>query len=303
MQAMKVNHTPRKKQAKWRKRDLAGWLIMLPGVFLFAFFVWEPLLENIRLSLSTAKLYTITGFAGMDNYISALKDVDFQAAFTNTFSYTLWSLLIGFFIPILLAILIMETVHLKSLFRIAVYFPNIMPALATIWIWSYFFMPGKTGVLNIIFGGAGLGPFEWLNNVHWTIPLIVVTMTWKSAGSTALIYMASISGISPDLYEAATIDGAGVMSRIRHITLPGLKGIATTMLILQVISVFQILYEPMVLKNGGPNNASISLMMLMYRYGYRDFNIPKAAALSVMICVMLVILSGVYMKVTAKKED
>jgi multiple sugar transport system permease protein len=75
------------------------------------------------------------------------------------------------------------------------------------------------------------------------------------------------------------------------------------MLILQIISVFQILYEPLVLKNGGPNNASISLLMLMYRYGYRDFNIPRAAALSVMICIMLVILSGIYMKMTAKKEE
>ena len=76
-----------------------------------------------------------------------------------------------------------------------------------------------------------------------------------------------------------------------------------TMLILQFISVFQIMYEPMIFKNGGPNNASISLMMLMYRYGYRDYNVPKASALSVMICIILVILSGIYMKATGSEED
>ncbi len=291
------------KKPKINHRDLIAWLIMLPSIILFAFFVWEPLLENIRLSFSTAKMYTVTGFAGYDNYVAVLKDVDFKAAFFNIFKYTFWSLIIGFLVPIIMGILISETVHLKSLFRVGVYFPNIMPTLATIWIWSYFFLPGDTGVLNILLGKLGIEPLVWLNNPKWTIPLIIVTMTWKSAGSTALIYMATISGISPDLYEATAIDGATIWQRILHITIPSLKGIIKTMLILQFISVFQILYEPMILKNGGPNNASISLMMLMYRYGYRDYNVPKAAALSVMICIILVVLSGVYMKATKEEED
>lgn len=291
------------KKDKFKKRDLLGWLVMLPSLILFAFFVWEPLLENIRLSFSTAKMYTITGFAGLDNYKMVLSDVDFAAAFKNTFSYTFWSLIIGFVVPIIMGILITETVHFKGLFRVGVYFPNIMPTIATIWIWTYFFNPAKTGVLNILLDKLGMEPFTWLSNPKWTIPLIIITMTWKSAGSTALIYMANISSISPDLYEAATIDGAGIRQRICHITLPSILGIAKTMLILQVISVFQILYEPLVFKNGGPNNASISLMMLMYRYGYRDFHVPKAAALSVMICIILIVLSGIYMKMTKKKED
>lgn len=291
------------KKEKFKKRDLMAWLVMLPSLILFAFFVWEPLIENIRLSFCTAKMYEVTGFAGFDNYKKVLSDVDFMAAFNNTFSYTFWSLAIGFVVPIIMAILITETVHLKSFFRVGVYFPNIMPSLATLWIWYYFLMPGKTGVLNILLGKLGIPPSEWLNNPQWTIPLIIVTMTWKSAGATALIYMANISGISPDLYEAATIDGAGIWQRLRYITLPSVLGLAKTMLILQVISVFQILYEPLIFKNGGPNNASISLMMLMYRYGYRDYNVPKAAALSVMICIILIALSGIYTKVTAKKED
>lgn len=293
----------KKQKDKMKKKDVMGWLVMLPTLILFAFFVWEPLIENIRLSFCTAKMYTVTGFAGLDNYNKVLHDVDFMAAFKNTFSYTFWSLIIGFCVPIILGILISETVHCKGLFRVSVYFPNIMPSLATIWIWSYFFLPGETGVLNILLGKLGIEPLVWLNNPKWTIPLIVITMTWKSAGATALIYMANISGISPDLYEAATIDGAGIWQRICHVTLPSLKGIVKTMLIMQIISVFQILYEPMIFKNGGPNNASISLMMLMYRYGYRDYNVPKAAALSVLICMILIVLSGIYMKATSEKDD
>ncbi len=292
-----------KKKDRFRKRDLWGWLVMLPSLLLFAFFVWEPLLENVRLSFFSTKMYEVVEFTGLKNYSLVIHDVDFLASFKNTFAYTLWSLLIGFFVPMIIGILISETVHLKGFFRMAVYFPNIMPSLATIWIWSYFFLPGPTGVLNILTGKLGMEPFEWLNNPHWTIPLIIITLTWKSAGSTALIYMANISSISPDLYEAATIDGASIWQRIKHITLPSIFGIGKTMLILQIISVFQIMYEPMIFKNGGPNNASISLMMLMYRYGYRDYNVGKAAALSVLVCIILVMLSGIYMKATAKKEE
>lgn len=288
---------------KFRKRDMLGWLIMLPSLVLFAFFVWEPLLENVRLSLFTATRFEIKDFVGLANYERVLHNPDFKDAFFNTFSYTFWSLIIGFVVPIIMGILISETVHLKGLFRVGIYFPNIVPGLATVWIWSYFFLPGPAGVLNILLGKLGLPPLEWLNNPSWTIPLIIVTLTWKSAGATALIYMASISGISPDLYEAATIDGAGIWQRIRNITLPSVLGLAKTMLILQILSVFQILYEPMVMKNGGPNNASISLMMLMYRYAFRDFDFPAASALSVMICIILIILSGIYMKATAKREE
>lgn len=292
-----------KAKKKFKRRDLIGWLVMLPTLILFAFFVWEPLIENIRLSLYTAVRYETKDFVGLANYVRVLKNPDFAAAFKNTFSYTFWSLIIGFLVPIILGILISETVHMKGFFRTGIYFPNIVPGIATIWIWNYFFTPGPTGVLNILLDKIGIEPQVWLNNPKWTIPLIVVTMTWKSAGSTALIYMANISSISPDLYEAATIDGASIWQRIRHITLPSVFGLAKTLLILQVISVFQIMYEPMILKNGGPNNASISLMMLQYRYAFRDFDFPAGAALSVMICFILIILSGLYMKLTASKED
>lgn len=293
---MKVKH-------KFKRRDLIGWLVMLPTLILFAFFVWEPLIENIRLSLYTATRYQIEDFNGLENYRRVIQNPDFWDAMKNTFSYTFWSLMVGFIVPIIMGILISETVRFKGFFRMGVYFPNIIPGLATIWIWSYFFTPGDNGVLNILLGKIGLEPQVWLNNTKWTIPLIVITMTWKSAGATALIYMANISGISPDLYEAATIDGAGITKRIRYITLPSVLGLAKTMLILQIIAVFQILYEPMVLKNGGPNNASLSVMMLVYRYAFRDFDFPAASALSVMICAILVILSGIYMRLTRKKES
>ncbi|ABX43670.1 carbohydrate ABC transporter permease [Lachnoclostridium phytofermentans] len=290
-------------KTSWKKKDFLGWMIMLPSIILFAFFVWEPLIESVRLSLYTAKGIHTEDFVGFDNYLRVLRHPDFMDALKNTFVYIGWSLVIGFAVPIIIALLITETIHFRSLFRVGVYFPNIIPGLATVMLWGFFFRPGNTGVLNILLSKIGIESQKWLNNAALTIPLIVLTMTWKSAGSTSLIYMAGISGINPELYEAATIDGAGIRQRIRFITLPSVFSLAKTLLILQVIAVFQILYEPLVMTNGGPNNASISIMQLVYNYAFRDYKYPMAAALSVMICIVLIILSGIYFKLTTKKED
>jgi multiple sugar transport system permease protein len=203
----------------------------------------------------------------------------------------------------ILAILITETVHWRGFFKIGVYFPNIIPGLATVLMWRYIFGEGKTGVLNIILSWFGIGQQVWLNNTMLTIPLIVIILTWRGAGATTLIYIANITNIDPALYEAATIDGASVLRRIRHITLPSLFSLGKTLLIIQIIAVFQILYEPLVLKQGGPNNASISIMMLVWNYANRLMNYPMAATTSVVICVILVILSGLYFKITKSKEN
>ncbi len=90
---------------------------------------------------------------------------------------------------------------------------------------------------------------------------------------------------------------------MRYITIPNIFALGKTLLILQIIAVFQIIYEPLVMTNGGPNNASISIMQLVYNYAFRDFNYPMAAALSVMMSIVLIVLSGLYFKLTASKED
>lgn len=285
------------------KRNTIAWLIMLPSILLFAFFVWAPLFENVRLSLFDAQGIRTIKFVGIENYLRVFTNPSFWPALRNTFYYIFWSLLLGFWAPIVIASLITETLYFKGIFRVGVYFPNILPGLASVMLWGFFFRPGKTGVLNILLDKVGIDPFTWLTTPGWTIPLIVLTLTWKAAGSTALIYMAAISNINQDLYEAATIDGASPFKRFLHIMLPSILSLGKTLLILQIIAVFQILYEPLVMTNGGPNNASISIMQLVYKYAFQDYNYPMAAALSVMICAVLVVLTIVYFKVTKNVDD
>ncbi|MCE5344594.1 MAG: sugar ABC transporter permease [Eubacteriales bacterium] len=287
--------------SKWRT-DIAAWVVMLPGLVLFAFFIWEPLIEALRLSLYEANGMRVVRFVGLDNYRSVLLQPDFWPAVGNTFMYLLWSLIIGFLLPIVLAIFIHESTRAKSLYRTAVYLPNILPSLATVFLWRYLFKSDDYGGLNMLLSLFGVPAQDWLNNSTRVIPLIVVTMTWKGAGATALLYLAGLQGINPELYEAAIIDGANIRQRISHVTIPQLYNLARTLLILQVIAVFQILYEPLVMTNGGPNNASVSLMQLVFRYAFEKYDYSRASAVSVLISIALITLTLIYNKVNKEKE-
>ena len=283
-------------------RDVIAWCIMLPSLILFAFFVWVPLMQSLYLSLFKAQGVRILGFAGLENFKAVIAHPDFWPAVRNTFLYTLWSLVIGFFMPIILAVFIQEMAYGKSLFRVAIYLPNIVPGLATVFLWRYLFKSGDNGGLNMLLGAVGLPGGAWLSNASLAIPMIVVAMTWKGAGATTLIYLAGLQGINPELYEAAIIDGANVRQRIAHITVPQLYNLGRTLLILQVIAVFQVLYEPLVMTNGGPNNASVSLMQLVFRYAFDSFDYPKATAVSVFISIALITLTLLYNKINRPKD-
>lgn len=284
------------------KKNLSGWLIMIPSLILFCFFVWGPLLESVYLSFYSSNGMRLEKFVGLSNYISVFEYPDFKAATINTFYYTLWSLLIGFLVPIIMAIILNEIIHFKGFFRVTTYLPNVVPGLAIAMMWSFIFRPSNSGLLNIILKIFGIGPQVWLSNPRWTIPLIVLTMTWRGAGATTLIYLAGLQGIDSELYEAAAIDGANIWKRLIHITIPNIYNLARTLLVLQIISVFQVLYEPLVMTNGGPNNASLSLMQLVYRYAFEKFDYPKAASVSVVIGVMLIIITALYNLVIKEKD-
>jgi len=283
--------------------NISGWLILLPSIVLFTFYIWEPMIYSVILSLNETKGFRMERFVGLQNYIDVLRDSVFHQALINTFFYVIWSLIIGFLVPIIIALIINEMVHLNSFFRFSIYFPNMVPGVAALVLWGFLFDPSEGGLLNAIRIKLGFQPSDWLQNPKLTIPLLIFIMTWKSAGSTALIYIARLQGINQELYEAACIDGAGIFRRIVHITLPELYSTARMLLIMQIIFVFQVLYEPLVLTGGGPNNASLSLMLLSYNYAFVDFVAGKSATVSVLVTLILMCLTFIYMKATKENNN
>ncbi|MCL2880223.1 MAG: sugar ABC transporter permease [Treponema sp.] len=291
-----------KKKSIFSSNNISGWLLMLPALILFAFFVWVPLVQSVGLSLFSANGMRLVRFVGIKNYLNVFQHPDFWPALRNTFTYTFWSLIIGFLIPIVLAVIINEIRLGRSFVKTSVYLPNVVPGMAMVMLWAFIFRPGETGILNILLNYMGVAPQPWLTNPHWTIPLIVVSLTWKGAGATTLLYIAGLQGINTDLYDAAIIDGAGIFRRIRYVTLPGIFNLGRTLLVLQIIAVFQILYEPLVMTNGGPNNASISIMQLVFRFAFERFDYPSAASVSVIISLILILLTALYFKIVGRQE-
>lgn len=285
------------------RKNLGGWLLMLPGLALFTFFVWKPLFHNIVLSFSHTRGIKIIGFACFENYLKVFNDVFFIQALTNTFKYLFWSIIIGFFIPIILGILLSEVVHFRGFFRLGVYFPSIVSGIAVVIMWSYLFDPNPGAVLNQLLLRLGLKHSTFLSNPRLTIPLIILTMTWRGAGATALIYLSSLQNISTSQYEAARIDGAGWFNRLRFVTIPHLMPTIKLLFILQVISVFQVFYEPMVMTGGGPNGASMSLLLLSYNYYFLDMDASASAAVAVIHSGIIILLTLLYLRLSRPKGE
>lgn len=288
---------------KTLKKHWFAYILMIPSIMLFVFYVWAPLSSNILLSFYTSIGYERNEFIFLDNYKEVLADPVFLAALLNTFKYLFWSIVIGFILPIILAILLNEIIHLKGFFRAIVYFPNVVPGLAAIILWLFLYEPSSAGIFNVMLDLIGQESSTWLNNQSLVIPLIVLTMTWKGAGATTLIYLAVLQSVDQTYYEVSRLEGASIFQRVRHVTIPHLLPTIRVLFILQIISVFQVFYEPLVMTDGGPNNASISLFQLIYRYAFRQGDAAKAAALGVIVALLLMIFTVLYLKISQRKED
>ncbi|MFD0714354.1 carbohydrate ABC transporter permease [Paenibacillus sp. GCM10027626] len=292
-----------RRQFKQLLRELPSWLLILPSIVFFTVFSWQPLLSGFYLSFQQTRGYDAVKFIGLQNYIDVISNSVFQQTFINTIVYVFWSVVIGFAVPIIVAILINEMMHWQSIFKFSVYFPSMVPGIAAALLWVFIFDPGPSGLLNMLMDKLGIASASWLQNPDWTILLIVITMTWRGFGTTVILYLASLQGVNPELYEAASIDGAGIWRRIWHITLPQIAPIISIMLVLQMIGVFQVMYEPLTMTEGGPNNASMSLMLQSYFYAFRYFEAGRSLAVGVITFLFLLVFTIIYFRLSKKISD
>lgn len=276
------------------RRDIGSWVLLVPTLFLFVVILWEPLISGLVLSFYRTVGYDATEFVGLQNYLDILSNSEFLSALKNTFAYTGWSLVIGFLTPLIIAIMLNEMVHMKAVYRFLFYFPSMIPGMATALLWYFIFDPSKGGILNILLGFIGLEPSQWLQNPKLTIPLIVLTMTWRGFGGSMLIYLAALQGINQNLYEAASVDGAGFFRKVWNIQIPQLRNLILLMLIRQIIGVFQVMQEPLAMTAGGPNNASISLMLESYYYGFKYFQAGRSMAVGGITFLILAVFTVIY---------
>lgn len=302
MKEIKKSQSSTKKIASLKK-NIVGWILFIPFALLLYFFVVRPQVIGIIYSFFNMVGFTPNGFVGLDNYIDVVTNSDFLKIMLNTFKYVFWSLLIGFPLPVIMAIMLNELVHMKSVFRVGIYIPNIIPTIAASLIWFFMYYPDQSGLLNMLLMKLGLEPQQWLQDASNTILYIVISCTWKAAGGTTILFLATLTSINQELYEAAVIDGAGIFARIRYVTIPQISSILVLGFVQQVISVFQIMEQPMAMTGGGPSGASMSIAYWAYKEGFEGFRIGNSLAISTITFVILIFMTLFYFKINKKLQD
>jgi multiple sugar transport system permease protein len=288
--------TPKKRKKNWKailKKNLVGWAFMIVPLVLFSFFIWYPMLRNVVLSFQDG--YTDPNFVGFANFQALFEDATFLSALKNTFLYILWSLLIGYLAPVIIGFLLSEVIHARGLFRVILYLPCMISGMAVVFLFNSMYGDSSNDLFNVIIAKFGFSSHPWKGSTSLIIPLIVLAMTWKGAGSTALIYLSAFQSIDDSMYEASRMDGASSWQRFWRITIPALKGTLLTLLVLQIISVFQVFYEPLIIgPKGGPLDSSMSLMLLSYLYAFEDFEYGKSAACAMVLAFIIVVFTCAY---------
>jgi multiple sugar transport system permease protein len=273
--------------------QISAYLFLLPALIIYALFAWLPILKSIQMSFQDVRLGEEATWVGFENFALMFKDPAFAIAWKNSLEFALWSLILGYLVPVVIAILVHEMRIGKGFFRIVYFLPTVVPTAIAVIIWRFIYDPDG-GVLNEILGQLGIGRQVWLQDVALAKPALVAVMTWGGFGTTALIYLASLQDVSQELYEAAEMDGASPRQRIMSITLPHLYPVMSLMFILQIIAVVQVFTEPFLLTNGGPGRETLTPAMHIYNRAFIRLDMGYASAWSVTMILVLLGFSIVY---------
>jgi multiple sugar transport system permease protein len=291
------------------RRHLSAHGFLIGAVLCFAYFSWYPMVKEVLLSFQKTELGT-TSWAGWANYTRIVHDPTFWLAWRNTLEFTLLALVLGYAVPFFTAVLLNELRHARGYLRVLVYLPVMLPPASALLLFAYFYDP-TYGLFNHILTTLHLPTSQWVQApgtgfVSTAMISVVIAATWMNMGGATLIYLAALQNIPGELYEAAELDGAGLWSRIRHITIPQTRLILSMLLMLQIVATMQMFVEAFILTNGGAGvgDNTLSVVNLIYQYAFAmsgASNYNSASALGVILMLVLAAFSGGYLWLTRER--
>ncbi len=284
-----------------RGGGLTTLLFLVPLLFVFGAFSWYPIVRTVIMSLQHTNLVQPATWVGFQNFERVWHDPLFPVAVKNTAYFAALALVFGYPIPIVAAVLMSEVRRRRGIYSALAYLPVVIPPVVAVLLWKTFYDASSTGAFNTILGWVHLGPYPWLQSQQWAMPSLVLESTWANAGGTVIIYLAALTGVQTELYEAASVDGAGLLRKAWHITLPQLRGILLVTMILQIIGTAQVFLEPYLFTSGGPANATLTVLLLIYNYAFGNSlggDYGNATALSLMLAGFLTLFSLFYLRAT-----
>ncbi|WP_168121656.1 sugar ABC transporter permease [Paenibacillus sp. HB172176] len=283
------------------KAYAAGTMFLLPAALLFAVFIFLPIVIGLGMSFTDYGGFEIKpAFVGLDNYARLIHDDYFLISLRNNLVYTVLFVPLTMLFALASALLVNKVLHLRKFYRMAFYFPQITSMVSVAIVWGLLLNPMR-GPINAILSSLGIGhPPEWLQSTQWALIAVVIVSVWKSFGYYMVILLAGIQGIPDYLHEAAKLDGAGRWKRLWHVTLPGLSPILFMVLILTIISSFQVFDLVSVMTDGGPGRSTNVLVFRMYQEAFIHYKMGYASAMAVILFVIVLIISLIQFRMEKK---
>ena len=271
-----------------RVRDnIAGYLFTLPWMIHLVVLIAFAMLFSLGISFCDTDFVTRTEFTGLLNYRTMFADSLFWKSLANTAYYTFVSVPLSVIFALAIALLLNLNVKGVGIFRLMYYTPSIVSGVAVAILWQYVLNP-RYGILNQGLALIGIEGPKWIYSQEWAMPAFIVMGVW-GAGGNMLLYLAGLQGIPTTLYEAATIDGANAWHRFWAVTLPMLSPTILFNLIGNLIASWQIFSQSYLMTRGGPNNATLTMVLHLYNKGFQQFHFGYASAIAWALFVIVLV--------------
>lgn len=279
-----------------RREQWAGWIFIAPEVVGLVVLSLFPLISSLVLSFTEWNLVgglSAIRFIGLDNFVQLFKDDHFILALKNNVWFTVGTVPLTMLIGIVLAALIHKKLYAKTYFKVAFFIPYICSTVAIAAVWQALYHPSK-GPLNQMLLDIGMSnPPRWLVDTSFSLIAIMVIYIWQVLGYQIIIFLAGMSNIPEELYEAARIDGATGIQQFRRITVPLLGPTIFFLAITSTISSFKVFDLIKFLTNGGPNYSSTVIVYQIYEEGFERFRMGYASAMSWALFLMILLVTSI----------
>jgi multiple sugar transport system permease protein len=280
------------------REELIGWGFALPFVIVFTLFLAGPILASLVLSFTDFGLRDLrnplgTDFVGLQNYQALLEDPKFRKAIVNTAYFVIVGVPLTLLLGLGAALALDRGIRrFRTVFRVGYYLPVVTSIVAIAVVWRFVLNPDQ-GLVNLLLAQAGIDGPSWLAEPALAMPSIIAMAAWRNLGFAMIVFIAGLQTIPAQLYEAASIDGAGRWQAFRHVTLPLLRPTILFLVVVTTIGYLQLFEEPFVMTEGGPLDQTLSISMYMYQQGFEFFNQGYAAAIAWILFILVAIVAVV----------
>lgn len=286
VQVSKPTPVAKERRMSQRTRDnIAGFLFISPWLIHFFGLIAFAMIFSLGISMTKTDLLTGYEFIGFGNFTRMFNDPLFWKSLRVTAYYTFVLVPANVIVALAIAVLMNQKVIAMGGWRVIYYLPSVVSGVAVALLWGYVLNP-RFGLINAALARFGIDGPRWLYSEQWAVPGFIIMGLW-AAGGAMILYLAGLQGIPTTLYEAAEIDGANSWHRFWNVTIPLLTPTIYFNVLISVIASFQVFTQAYILTNGGPNNATLTQVLYLYRKGFQDFQFGYASALAWALFVVI----------------